>query len=460
MPYPNRPNLRVLALLLASVPAVASADARPQVGIMGLRVAQPGALSQQTIDNTNHLLWQAAGSVPGVQPRPEPQIADRLGAAARYALASCAADACMAQIGQLAGLDRVVYALVSPVGDGFTVYVRSLTVQPVAVLGQVAPTCGPCGEASVAQLVGAVDLRSLVAVGGTAAPPEPGFVSVTSKPKGARVTLGGRFLGNTPLKRVELPAGTHRLRLDYAGYLPAEVAVRVKAGGKHKEKVKLEKIPPHTGRLTVRSKPQGAQIALDGQVIGVTPMEDLQVLQGRHHLVLTMSGYERAEESVTVRGGGSAKASLKLKRVAAQTGRLYLTSKPSGAQVAMAGQVLGVTPLAGIELYPGEHTVVLSADHHATRTITVTMQAGRDVKKKVKLPAIPSTTGKLVVATHPAGAYVSTNGQTLGQTPLVVPNMPPGRYPLTIQLYGFTPAFEIVQVTPGSTTQVDRMLSR
>ena len=46
----------------------------------------------------------------------------------------------------------------------------------------------------------------------TAAAPAPGYLSLASEPW-ATVSLGGRQLGTTPLFKVELPAGTHELKL-------------------------------------------------------------------------------------------------------------------------------------------------------------------------------------------------------------------------------------------------------
>ena len=445
------------ALLLAGAPASASL---PQVGIMGLRPDRPGLLTGQTVQAANHVLWQAAATVPGVRLRLEPDIAATLGAAARHALATCAADACMADVGRTAGLNRVVYAVAAPQGGGFVVQVRSVSVQPLALLAQTSQACDPCNEAAVVQLLDAMSLPSMVAVGGTAAPELPASLSVTSKPAGARVTLSGRMLGITPLKAATVAPGNHLLRLDMAGYQPVEETLTAQPGQKIRKKVKLKRIPPHTGHLTVKSAPAGALVFLGGQPAGTTPLARLEVLQGRHGLTVRKDGYQPYESIVAVRGGGHEKVMVKLVRLPPTTGRLTLSSSPSGATVTLGGQVVGTTPMKGVELYPGDHTLLVSLDGYHPRTERVAVRAGKTTRHKVKLARVPATTGTLVVETDPSGALVTCNGSPLGYTPLTVSQLAPGQYPITMQMAGWSPAYALVQVKAGETTEVKRALRR
>ncbi|MCI4463725.1 MAG: serine/threonine protein kinase [Caldisericum sp.] len=45
-------------------------------------------------------------------------------------------------------------------------------------------------------------------------------------------------------------------------------------------------------KLTVRSEPEGAEIYLDGEYIGVTPLEDTEVSFGKHKILLVSPGYK------------------------------------------------------------------------------------------------------------------------------------------------------------------------
>jgi len=57
-----------------------------------------------------------------------------------------------------------------------------------------------------------------------------GGLDVVSRPIGARVTLDGRVVGQTPLRLADLAPRPYALTLELAGHLPWTTTVRVVAG--------------------------------------------------------------------------------------------------------------------------------------------------------------------------------------------------------------------------------------
>jgi len=56
------------------------------------------------------------------------------------------------------------------------------------------------------------------------------------------------------------------------------------------------------------------------------------------------------------------------------------------AQVTLGGRSLGTTPLIGVELPPGRHTLVLhAASGSATKTVNVTIRSGERTRTSVTL---------------------------------------------------------------------------
>ena len=94
------------------------------------------------------------------------------------------------------------------------------------------------------------------------------------------------------------------------------------------------------------------------------------------------------------------------------TGTLAVNSNPAGAQVVVDGQTRGTTPLT-LELPPGQHVLVLSADGQA-RTIPLTIASGGQVSQFIELPksapvepaALPPTAPPAPVAENPAAPLV------------------------------------------------------
>jgi serine/threonine-protein kinase len=72
------------------------------------------------------------------------------------------------------------------------------------------------------------------------APPEPGLLQVAVKPWG-EVSVDGRVVGTTPLDRISLPPGTHRVRVRHPGFPAWEREVVVKPGETSKVMVDLPK---------------------------------------------------------------------------------------------------------------------------------------------------------------------------------------------------------------------------
>jgi hypothetical protein len=67
-----------------------------------------------------------------------------------------------------------------------------------------------------------------------------GAIDVDSRPRGARVSIDGRFVGNAPLRLADLEPGAHALLLEMAGYAGASRRVQVEPGGVARLIVSLE----------------------------------------------------------------------------------------------------------------------------------------------------------------------------------------------------------------------------
>jgi len=114
----------------------------------------------------------------------------------------------------------------------------------------------------------------------------PRIISVESDPHGALILADGKALGETPLRNLRIGQGVRTLHLEKKGYVPLDHELRPE----EKElKLKLRPAPFH---VHVRSEPVGAQVFLDGHLIGETPLEDLEIPgEGIHILKVERSGH-------------------------------------------------------------------------------------------------------------------------------------------------------------------------
>lgn len=101
---------------------------------------------------------------------------------------------------------------------------------------------------------------------------------VSSRPAGADVTVGGVFRGRTPLT-VGLPAGSeHDISVSLQGYKAIERRVFAAADKDIALQLSLQSVPV---RLTIQGDPIDAEVVIDGEVRGKTPL--IMELPARRH---------------------------------------------------------------------------------------------------------------------------------------------------------------------------------
>ncbi|MBI2375176.1 MAG: PEGA domain-containing protein [Deltaproteobacteria bacterium] len=95
--------------------------------------------------------------------------------------------------------------------------------------------------------------------------------TILSDPTGARLELDGALMpGTTPFSLAPVPVGASRhLRVSHSGFVAKRLELRAKEPGA--EVVQAELIPAR--RISIDSEPPGADVALDGEPVGMTPIE-------------------------------------------------------------------------------------------------------------------------------------------------------------------------------------------
>jgi hypothetical protein len=129
---------------------------------------------------------------------------------------------------------------------------------------------------------------------------------------------------------------------------------------------------PTTGTLSVVSRPEAAELFVDGQLRGTTPVQ-IALPAGRHELELRRGAVTR-REAIQVEAGAQSTHSFDLASepgaagtAGEATAAIELTSEPSGARVTIDGRPRGATPLVVTGLLPGLHEVVFTAGSSTVR---------------------------------------------------------------------------------------------
>jgi hypothetical protein len=149
------------------------------------------------------------------------------------------------------------------------------------------------------------------------AAPTRGRLVVESTPSRAGVTLNGRWRGRTPLAIENLPFGRYVVRIVQPGYTVAREQVALSRA--QAERTVTFTLQPERGTraaapaaapqpassesngvLFVDSRPRGAQVFVDGRLVGATPLRMPDVPIGSHVVRLELTGHRRWSTSASV----------------------------------------------------------------------------------------------------------------------------------------------------------------
>jgi len=130
--------------------------------------------------------------------------------------------------------------------------------------------------------------------------PAPVLLTVTTAPRGARVTLDGDALGTTPIKGRELAArsGEHELRIALDGYAAVTEKVEL-APGKPVEVHRRLREVPRFDTIDIYVEPW-ADVYFRGRKIGSAPQRGLRLPVGRHQIEL-VNPVQKRRMTVTVK---------------------------------------------------------------------------------------------------------------------------------------------------------------
>ncbi len=240
------------------------------------------------------------------------------------------------------------------------------------------------------------------------------FLFVGSEPSGASVFIDGEEVGQTPFQD-QVPIGQHNVELRLGNlYAPVRKRIRVTEEG---AKLNVE-MPKTYGVLSVRSKPAGAQIFIDGAPTGAkTPHTFPKRQQGTYQIELRLPLHKSARAEVRLADGKSEDLSLALRP---NYGDLAVTSDPPGLEVVLDGKRTGKkTPAQFARLQAGVHEVEVIGAGKRLGLQRPRVEVGKTASTELKLVGFKGLVS--VMATHsgtPLQASVTINGEPAGTTPM------------------------------------------
>ncbi|NCF17970.1 MAG: PEGA domain-containing protein [Haliea sp.] len=219
-------------------------------------------------------------------------------------------------------------------------------------------------------------------------------------------------------ERYLLRPGTYQVTATAEGYHPMVTEVTVNDRDSQRAELVLRPLP---GLLSVNSQPPGAKVLIDGEAVGETPLADLPVEAGEHQLQVQLDRYLPHAQPLEITGRQLPQGmELALSPAWAE---VSIDSRPAGADILVDGETVATTP-ATVEILQGERQLILQLASFADWGQILELTAGQP--QDLGTVELQPAAGVLELASKPAGANVTLNGEFQGQTPLTL-EISPGR---------------------------------
>lgn len=202
--------------------------------------------------------------------------------------------------------------------------------------------------------------------------PITGELTLNTQPAGAKVSIDGKQVGQTPLM-IPLPGGRYPLKIDKPGFETVTDSIEIMQSTKQVSR--QYKLQAERARINLSLSPVGGTLSVNGIE---TPIADLIKIEANQDTVLSYKkpGYFSQSHRVNLKPGESAGLQFNLKK---EMGKVVIESIPQ-ASVTINDNVSGQTPLTlTLNAVPQTIRLDLAGYQSVTRTITPSANATSSV---------------------------------------------------------------------------------
>jgi formylglycine-generating enzyme required for sulfatase activity len=267
--------------------------------------------------------------------------------------------------------------------------------------------------------------------------PLPGRLDVDSALDDIEVFIDGEAAGLAPGLIEDVPRGSHIVEFRKHRYFPLREELEVEGLGRTQSvTVDLE---PAWGQMEITSVPDGAEVIVDGQPVGTTPLTT-EILETGTKLGIAKTGYKTWEREVSIKAGTTGAYPTVELEVA--DGIVDVSSSPAGAHVSVDGEFRGTTPVS-VELSPlREHRLELFLEGYKTAVRTVRTEP--EARSGLALDMVPII-GRIQLSVTPEDAEVVVDGRSRGTGSQTLA-LNAREHELTVRKPGYEP--RTLQITP------------
>ena len=274
--------------------------------------------------------------------------------------------------------------------------------------------------------------------------------SVTLAPNFAVVSIAvpenAEIFVNEELKGVgswqgRLNAGLYTVEARKTSHYSSKQSIEVRAG--ENQHITLSAPVPRYGSININTRPMGATVSIDGQLLGESPNIFKNVLIGQHTLTVSKEGYATHSQTIDVEEGKVLPVDLSLE----SGGTVVLTSNIPHTRIYIDGIYVGVAPYTH-NAGAGRYSVTAKAYGYDDVTRSVVVVAGQ---RNTEMINPKPQTGTVQITTLPSSSKIYIDGSYVGTSPYFF-EARSGSYSVMATSYGYKPKSQEITVQAGQTT--------
>ena len=276
--------------------------------------------------------------------------------------------------------------------------------------------------------------------------PLPGRLQIGSDLDEIEVFIDDELVGIAPGLIEDIPRGSHMVEFRRYRYFPLRQEMEIEGRGRT-QTVEVE-LEPAWGQMQISSVPEDAEVLVDGQAIGATPLT-AEVLETGTVLTLKKIGYKDWEKQLSVKAG-TTETYPPVELVVAD-GTVDVSTSPAGAHVSVDGEFRGTAPVT-VAISPlSEHRieVYLEGYRKAVRSVQ-TEPLGHSSLSVDLVPII----GRIQLTVAPNDAEVMVNGRRVGSGSQTLA-LTAREHKLTVQKAGYETVNQEIRPRPDQDQSLD-----
>jgi len=210
---------------------------------------------------------------------------------------------------------------------------------------------------------------------------KPATLRITSQPPNCEVYINNEQKGRTPMVAHDLMPGTVQIKLTnpmYQDYLETFVL-----GNGESKNIEPE-LKKKTGGLIIKSDPLVAEVEIDGEIKGQTPLTLDKIEFGTYNIKVIKKDFQTEEQKVDITTTRSKTIFMTLKQA---KGELTISGNPNGAYVLINKRHIGNIPLQNYEISKGSYDIKIKAKGYEKQkqTISISPNEKKNIAVQLKI---------------------------------------------------------------------------